>query len=101
MAGDNSKLLIGVSKIKFENRFMILSAADARAAEQEARRQRLSFAHLLRGDESKCTSARDQMAVRRIIAAAQERSVTYDTLLSEHGTQRLFDCGALWFARPG
>jgi hypothetical protein len=79
---------------------MILSAADVRAAEQESRRQRIALAHLLRGDETKCTSARDQMAVRRIIAAASERSVTYDTLLSEHGTQRLFDCGALWFTRP-
>jgi hypothetical protein len=80
---------------------MFISSREAREAEAEARRQRLNLAHLLRGDETKCSRARDQMAVRRIIAAASERSVTYDSLLSERETQKLFDSGALWFARPG
>jgi hypothetical protein len=40
------------------------------------------------------------MHMRRLIAAANERSVAYDVLLSEHSVQRLFDCAALWFARP-
>jgi hypothetical protein len=40
------------------------------------------------------------MRIRRIIAAAQERCVTYDNLFCEPATQRLFDCGALWFAHP-
>jgi hypothetical protein len=79
---------------------MMISAAEAREAEREARNQRLRLAHLLRSDESKAPTSADIMRVRRIIAAAQERSITYDTLLSEPGTQKLFDCGALWFARP-
>jgi hypothetical protein len=45
------------------------------------------------------TSA-DIMRMRRIMAAAAERSVVYDQMLSEYGMQRLFDCGALFFARP-
>ena len=79
---------------------MFLSSADVREAERESRNQRLRLAHLLRGDESKAPNSAEIMKVRRILAAAAERSVTYDTLLSEHGTQRLFNCGALWFARP-
>jgi len=78
----------------------MISANEAREAEREARKQRLGFAHLLRADESKAPNASDAMTIRRIMAAAAERSVTYDTLLSEHGTQRLFDCGSLWFSRP-
>jgi hypothetical protein len=79
---------------------MILSAADVREAEHESRRQRLSFAHLLRADESKAPTSADIMRIRRIIVAAQERSTTYDMLLSEIGIQKLFDCGALSFAWP-
>ena len=45
---------------------MFTSAAEARAAENEARRQRLGFAHLVRADESKATSAKDVMAVRAL-----------------------------------
>jgi hypothetical protein len=41
------------------------------------------------------------MAVRHLLAAAAEKSVTYDLLISEHETQPLFDRGTLWFARPG
>ena len=72
-----------------------------REAEHKARQQRISLAYLLRGDEAKAGSAKGAMAVRRILAAAAEKSVTYDMLISEHETQPLFDCGALWFARPG
>jgi hypothetical protein len=79
---------------------MFISAADAREAELGARQQRLGFAHLLRADESKAPTSADIMRTRRIIAAASERNVTYDQMLSEYGMQRLFDCGALYFARP-
>jgi hypothetical protein len=40
------------------------------------------------------------MRIRRIMAAAAERSVVYDQMLSEYGVQRLFDCGALYFGLP-
>jgi hypothetical protein len=79
---------------------MNLSAADARDAEREARRQRLSLAHLLRSDESKVTSPSDLMKVKRLMTAAAERSVAYDEILRELDTQRLFNAGALYFARP-
>jgi hypothetical protein len=80
---------------------MYISSREARDAEAEAQRQRLSLAHLLRSDESKAPTSADIMRMRRLIAAAQERSMTYDTLLSDRTTQKLFDCGAVWFARPG
>ena len=73
----------------------------AREAEDGARNQRIALAYLLRGDEAKAGSAKGAMAVRRILAAAAEKSVTYDLLLSERETQPLFDYGALWFAKPG
>ncbi len=79
---------------------MNISATEAREAEQEARKQRLGFAHLLRADESKAPTSADLMRIRRIMAAAEERSVIYDHMLSEPETQRLFDCGALYFAHP-
>jgi hypothetical protein len=79
---------------------MFISAHEAREAEQDARKQRASFAHLLRGDESKAPNSAAVMKIRRLLAAAQERSTTYDILLSEYGTQALFDCGAILFARP-
>jgi hypothetical protein len=80
---------------------MSISAADAREAVIAARKQRIGFAHLLRADESKAPSAADVMRIRRIMAAAAERSVNYNMLLSERDTQQLFDSGALYFARPG
>lgn len=80
---------------------MFISAIEAREAEHEARKQRLGFAHLLRSDEAKAPTSADIMRMRRIMAAAQERNVTYDQMLSEYGMQRLFDCGALYFARSG
>ena len=78
---------------------MTISAAEARESEQEARKQRLSFAHLLRADESKAPSSADIMRLRRIMAAAGERSFAYDEMLSEPTTERLFSCGALFFSR--
>jgi hypothetical protein len=78
---------------------MFISATEAREAEQESRKQRLSFAHLLRADESKAPTSADVMRMRRIMAAVGERSIAYDALLGEPTTQGLFDCGALYFAR--
>jgi hypothetical protein len=79
---------------------MTISAADARTAEQDARKQRIGLAHLLRADESKAPTASSLMHLRRIMSAASERSVTYDHMLSEAETQRLFSVGVLFFARP-
>ena len=79
---------------------MLISAAEAREAEREARAQRLKLAALLRANESKAGSASGVMQTRRVLAAAQERSATYDTLLAEQETQRLFSAGALYFAHP-
>ncbi|HUE66294.1 MAG TPA: hypothetical protein VMO78_18130 [Rhizomicrobium sp.] len=78
-----------------------VSATEAREAEHEARKQRIGFAHHLRADESKVASAASLMHLRRIVATAMERSVSYDHLLSEPETQRLFSVGALFFAREG
>ena len=79
---------------------MYISAREARDAEQEARKQRLGFAHLLRADESKAPSSSDIMRIRRVVAAASESGHAYDAMLSEPTTERLFACGALSFARP-
>ena len=79
---------------------MTISASEAREAEHEARKQRLSLAHLLRADESKAPTSADIMRIRRIMAAAAERSATYDILLGEYEVQRLFNCGALYFVHP-
>ena len=73
---------------------MLISAAEAREVEPEARRQRLGLAHLLCANESEARSAADVIRIRRIVAAAAERSITYDILLSEYETQRLFAYGA-------
>jgi hypothetical protein len=79
---------------------MNISSSMGREAENDSRKQRLANADLPRGDEAKAGSARGAMAVRRLLAAAAGRSVTYDLLLSEHETQSLFDCGASWFGMP-
>jgi hypothetical protein len=79
---------------------ILISAADAREAEQEARKQRLEFGYLLRAEESKAPTSADIMRIRRMMATGAERSVTYDNMLSEPDTQRPFNCGALYFDRP-
>ena len=79
---------------------MYIAAIDARDAEQEARKQRVGQAHLLRADEAKAPSSADVMRIRRIMAAAAEGGHAYDAMLSEPTTERLFACGALSFARP-
>ena len=38
------------------------------------------------------------MRIRRIIAAAAERNAVYDGMTSGREAQRLFSCGALYFA---
>jgi hypothetical protein len=80
---------------------MMLSANEAHGAEAEARNQCMRLAQLLRSDESKAPTSADVMCIRRIMAAATKRSVTYDQMISEYGVQKLFDCGALYFSRPG
>jgi hypothetical protein len=79
---------------------MLISAREAREAEEEARKQRLGFSHLLRADESKAPTSADVMRIRRVLASAVEGGTAYDEMLSEPTTQKLFRCGALYFARP-
>jgi len=79
----------------------MISSSEARGAEAEARNQRLRLAHLLPSQEALAPTSADVMRMRRIMAAAMERSITYDQIISEYGVQKLFDCGALYFAHPG
>jgi hypothetical protein len=78
---------------------VLISAADARDAEHEARKQRQGFAQLLRADESKAPTSANVMRIRRMLAAAAEGGSGYDAMLSEPTTNNLFACGALYFAR--
>jgi len=61
---------------------MYISGPVARLAEQDARKQRVSFAYLLRSDESKAPTSADILRLRRLIAAAQKRSITYGIFLA-------------------
>jgi hypothetical protein len=79
---------------------MNISAKDARTAELAARKQRFELAHLLRAYETRAPTSADVMRIRRVLAAAREQSISYDSMLGEPTTQRLFDCGALYFAHP-
>jgi len=79
---------------------MFIAAKEAREAVQEARKQRIGLAHLLRSVEAKAPTSADVMRIRRIMVAALERSVAYDEMLSEPTTNGLFGCGALFFALP-
>jgi hypothetical protein len=79
---------------------MYISFREARDAEAEARRQRLSLAYLLTVDHSKVTSPSTTMHVRRLMRAAAHKSADYDELLREIETQRLFTEGVLYFAKP-
>ena len=79
---------------------MFISGADAREAEQEARKQRLGLAHLLRAEESNAPTSADVMRIRRIMAATGEGGHAYDAMLSEPTTGSLFAVGALYFAHP-
>jgi hypothetical protein len=79
---------------------VFIAANEARAAEVEARRQRLGFAHLLTVDYTKLTSAGATMHVRRLMRAASDKSADYDELLREQETTCLFAEGVLYFAKP-
>jgi hypothetical protein len=79
---------------------VFISASEAKQAEQEARKHRLSFAHLLTVDYTKETSPGATMHVRRLMRAAADKSADYDELLREQETQRLFGEGVLYFVRP-
>jgi hypothetical protein len=39
--------------------------------------------------------------MRRIMAAAIERSITYDQMISEYRMRKLFGCEAFYLVRPG
>jgi hypothetical protein len=73
--------------------------ADVRDAEHETHRQQLSFAHMLRIDESKASNSADIMILRRVRAAAMEKRAAYGSLLAERDVNRLFNAGAIYFER--
>jgi hypothetical protein len=80
---------------------MFISAFEVRASDIEARKQRLGLAQLfLRADEAKAQTSADVLRIRRVVASARESGSTYENLLAEPEIQNLFECGALWFARP-
>ena len=76
---------------------MQLSNVEARDAEREAKAHRMRMAQLLRIDETKAPSAADVLRLRRIKAAAAERGAGFDALIAEPETNRLFECGAIYF----
>jgi hypothetical protein len=78
----------------------MVSMTEAAEASRECKRQRIAAGQLLKVEESKVSSASDQMVLRRVKAAAAERSDTFDALLCDYDVNRLFNMGALYFARP-
>ena len=80
---------------------MFISAQEAREAEQEARKQRLSIARrLLHADESKSPSSADILRIRRVVAAVGENRAAFDAMLAESSTASLFEVGALFYGHP-
>ena len=77
----------------------LISMSDARQAEREAKNQRLNAARWLQIDEAKAPSASDVMMLRRIKAAAEERSEAFDRMLEDRDANRLFNLGAWRFER--
>ena len=80
---------------------MIVSMAESREAERIAKAQRIAAGRYLRVDESKITSPKDMMLLHRVRAAAAEGSGAFDEMLRDRDVNRLFNCGALYFERPG
>ena len=78
----------------------MLSMQEAREAEREAKNQRLNAARWLQIDESKAPSASEITTLRRIKAAAEERSDAFDRMLHDRDANRLFNLGAWYFAGP-
>jgi hypothetical protein len=56
-----------------------ISIDDARGAELEARKQRISLAHLLRTDETKASNSADIMMLRRLKATSVEKMRAFAT----------------------
>lgn len=75
------------------------SVVEAREAERLSKAQRLGFAHLIRVDETRATSPKDQMYLHRVRAAAAERSDAFDAMLREPEFNRLFNEGAIYIER--
>ena len=76
-----------------------VSIPDVQEAERNAKAQRLSNASLLRFDETKVTSPKDQMLLHRVRAAAAERSEAFDAMLRDMDEDRRFNEGAICFGR--
>lgn len=77
------------------------SIPEVREAERQSKLQRLGFAHMIRIDEAKATSPKDQMYLHRVRAAAAERSDALDVMMSERDFNRLFNEGAIYIERVG
>jgi hypothetical protein len=73
---------------------------EVREAERLSKAQRIAAGRWLRVDESKVTSPKDMMLLHRVRAAAAEQSGAFDVMLGDMDVNRLFNDGALSFARP-
>lgn len=80
---------------------MIISMTEAIDAEKAARGERIAAGRFLQVDETKIASPKDMMLLHRVRAAAAEGSATFDGMLGDRDVNRLFNDGALSFARPG
>ena len=70
-------------------------------AERIAKTQRFAAGRYLRTDETKLWPPKDMMLLHRVNATAAEGSVALDRILGDRDVNRLFNDGALYFARPG
>jgi hypothetical protein len=78
---------------------MFISMSEVREAERIAKAERIAAGRYLRVDESKITSPKDMMLLRRVRAAAAEGSGAFDEMLRDRDVNRLFMDGALYFER--
>ena len=75
------------------------SVVEVKEAERLSKLQRLGFARYIGIDETKATSANDQMYLHRVRAAAAERSDVFDVMVRERELNRLFNEGAIYIER--
>lgn len=78
---------------------MIISMSEAKEAERVSKAQRIAAGRWLHVDESKVTSPKDLMLLRRLRAAAAEGSGVFDEMLRDMDVNRLFNDGAFYFER--
>lgn len=78
---------------------MYYSVKDVMEAERLCKAERMAAGRWLQVDESKVTSPKDIMLVRRVRAAAADQSAAFDEMLRDRDVNRLFNDGAFYFER--